>query len=330
MEPHDCTPPVVLGLDFGGTKIAAAVCDVRTATAARHDHGRHAGRRWCARATFAARSSRAAAALLDGVARRAARWSRVGASTFGIPTDDGVALAPTIPGLGRAAARPRSCAGAFPGAEVRLATDVKAAAAAEARVRRAGRLRPRPLPQPRHRAGRGDRRRRRGAVRPARRGRRDRLQPARPATTSGVALADRIPLEDAVSGKALLGRAPRLLPGATARRRSSPARRAIPADDRGARRVRQRALAPCRQPRHRRRPGPDRGGRRAWSGPGPLEAGAARAPSTPQSRSRRARARPLPVRRPARGRARARHRRRPRACSTEAPHDPAQEGSAAR
>src|SRR5689334_10565204 len=56
----------------------------------------------------------------------------VGVSTFGIPFDDRVELAPTIDGWGdlRLGDEVRS---AFPGAAVRMATDAKAAAQAEAR-----------------------------------------------------------------------------------------------------------------------------------------------------------------------------------------------------
>jgi glucokinase len=118
-------PPVVLGFDFGGTKIATAVCDTagtRLAAAtietrpeagalANLERGIEAGRR-----------------LLDEVPDH--ELVAVGASTFGIPADDGVHLAPAIPGwggirLGVALEK------AFDGAEVRLATDVKAAARAE-------------------------------------------------------------------------------------------------------------------------------------------------------------------------------------------------------
>ncbi|MCP6769562.1 ROK family protein, partial [Klebsiella pneumoniae] len=53
----------------------------------------------------------------------------VGACTFGIPREDGVALAPTVPGWD---ALPFGSAlrEAFDGVPVRLANDVKAAAAA--------------------------------------------------------------------------------------------------------------------------------------------------------------------------------------------------------
>jgi glucokinase len=120
--------PVVLGLDFGGTKIAMAVCEpdgeVRASTTV------SSGGELGARASFergiqAARDLRAAAAPGREVAA-------VGVSTFGIPFEDRVELAPTIDGwsdlpLGR------EVRSAFPGAAIRLATDAKAAAQAELR-----------------------------------------------------------------------------------------------------------------------------------------------------------------------------------------------------
>src|ERR1700712_1276216 len=118
--------PVVVGLDFGGTKIAVAVSDVD-------------GRRLAERtvATVAAEGGTfnlalgmtAARGLLGSVDD--ARLVAVGAATFGIPGEDGIDLAPAIPGwsdlrlefeLGRA----------FPDVPIAVATDVKAAALAEA------------------------------------------------------------------------------------------------------------------------------------------------------------------------------------------------------
>ena len=120
--------PVVLGLDFGGTKIAMAVCELdgelRASTTV------SSGGELGARASFdrgisAAREVLAAAAPGREVVA-------VGVSTFGIPLDDRVELAPTIDGWGdlRLGHEVRS---AFPGAAVRLATDAKAAAQAEVR-----------------------------------------------------------------------------------------------------------------------------------------------------------------------------------------------------
>jgi glucokinase len=120
--------PVVLGLDFGGTKIAAAVCDLTGRTLASSvvtslaeqgaqssfDHGLKTARDLLA--------SQAAGAPV----------AAVGVATFGIPSDDGVALAPAIDGW-ESLPIGRELAAAFPGVPIRLANDVKAAAAAEVR-----------------------------------------------------------------------------------------------------------------------------------------------------------------------------------------------------
>lgn len=120
--------PVVLGLDFGGTKIAMAVCELdgelRASTTV------SSGGELGARASFdrgitAAKEVLAAAAPGREVAA-------VGVSTFGIPFEDRVELAPTIDGWGDLALG-REVRSAFPGAAVRLATDAKAAAEAEVR-----------------------------------------------------------------------------------------------------------------------------------------------------------------------------------------------------
>jgi glucokinase len=119
--------PVVLGVDFGGTKIAVAVCDIdghrlgSMTVPTRPELG--------APASFA-RAVAAARALLRTVAAGSAPIA-VGASTIGIPGEHGVALAPNLPGWERFALG-RELRTAFEGAEVCLATDVKAAARAEA------------------------------------------------------------------------------------------------------------------------------------------------------------------------------------------------------
>jgi len=117
---------VVLGLDFGGTKIAVAVCDssgvrlASTTVSSGADDGAPAG---LARGIEAARSL-----LSDSVP--GASLAAVGACTFGIPGDDGVELAPNIPGW-NSLAFGRELRAAFPGVPVRMVTDVKAAAQAE-------------------------------------------------------------------------------------------------------------------------------------------------------------------------------------------------------
>jgi predicted NBD/HSP70 family sugar kinase len=120
--------PVVLGLDFGGTKIAMAVCEPNgeLCESTTVSSGGELG----ARASFergikAAREVLAAAAPGREVAA-------VGVSTFGIPFDDRVELAPTIEGWADLALG-HEVRSAFPGAQVRLVTDAKAAAEAELR-----------------------------------------------------------------------------------------------------------------------------------------------------------------------------------------------------
>ncbi len=121
-------PPVVVGIDFGGTKIAAAVCDLagNKIAASVVDTGGDRG----ARAAFdhgiqTARDLLIGCSAQDSVAA-------VGVSTFGIPFEDRVELAPSIDGWGSLALG-RELRAAFPGVSIRMATDAKAAAQAEAR-----------------------------------------------------------------------------------------------------------------------------------------------------------------------------------------------------
>jgi glucokinase len=120
--------PVVLGLDFGGTKIAAAVCglDGTRLGSATVSSGGELG----ARASF----DRGVATARDLLASAApgAPLAAVGVSTFGIPFDDRVELAPVISGWGDLPLG-RELRAAFPEAVIRMATDAKAAAAAEVR-----------------------------------------------------------------------------------------------------------------------------------------------------------------------------------------------------
>jgi len=121
-------PPVVLGLDFGGTKFAMMVCEpngerlASSTVAAVGELG--------ARASFD-RGIEAARALLAGAAA-GRQLAAVGVSTFGIPFDDRVELAPAISGWDRLAFG-RELRDAFPGAQIAMATDAKAAAQAEVR-----------------------------------------------------------------------------------------------------------------------------------------------------------------------------------------------------
>jgi glucokinase len=121
-------PPVVIGLDFGGTKIAAAVCDL-------------AGNK-LASVVVASRGELGAEASFDHGVETArdllrstaagARLAAVGVATFGIPFEDRVELAPAIEGWGTLRFG-RDLRAAFPGVPVAMATDAKAAAKAEAR-----------------------------------------------------------------------------------------------------------------------------------------------------------------------------------------------------
>lgn len=119
--------PVVLGVDFGGTKIAVGACDLDGRRLASNtlsaDGDRGAG-------VTLRRGIDAARALLRELP--AAELSAVGVATFGIPAADHVGLAPTIDGWDRLALRDELSA-AFAGVPVSVMTDVKAAALAEAR-----------------------------------------------------------------------------------------------------------------------------------------------------------------------------------------------------
>jgi predicted NBD/HSP70 family sugar kinase len=120
--------PVILGLDFGGTKIAMAICDpsgnrvADTVLATDADIGA---------ASVFERSIAAARDLLRAAAPDS-ELVAVAAATFGIPFEDRVELAPAIPGW-ETLAFGRELRAAFPGVRLRMATDVKAAALAESR-----------------------------------------------------------------------------------------------------------------------------------------------------------------------------------------------------
>jgi glucokinase len=120
--------PVILGLDFGGTKIAIAVCSLDGTRLGSATVG--SGGELGARASFG-RGVQAARDLLDNVAP-GATLAAAGVSTFGIPFEDRVDLAPAISGWGDLPFG-RELRAAFPGAAIRMATDAKAAAQAEVR-----------------------------------------------------------------------------------------------------------------------------------------------------------------------------------------------------
>jgi glucokinase len=120
---------VVLGLDFGGSKVAAALCglggEIQRQSVIATDPALGA----MANLDRALGLARAVLQQppLDGAARKLVA---VGACTFGIPAENGVALSPAIPGWDKLPLR-RHLEDAF-GAPVVLLTDVKAAASAEA------------------------------------------------------------------------------------------------------------------------------------------------------------------------------------------------------
>lgn len=125
--------PVVLGIDFGGTKIATAVCDLagnKLASTVVDSLGERGARVSFNHGVQVARELLAQVNADAGSAPPA--LEAVGVATFGIPFEDRVELAPAIDGwdtlpLGR------ELKAAFPGARIRMATDAKAAAHAEAR-----------------------------------------------------------------------------------------------------------------------------------------------------------------------------------------------------
>jgi glucokinase len=122
------TPPVVLGIDFGGTKIATAVCDLagnKIASVVVDSLGARG-----ARVSFDHGVDTAKALLAESA--DGADLAAVGVATFGIPFDDRVELAPAISDWG-ALELGRELRATFPGTRVELATDAKAAAQAEAR-----------------------------------------------------------------------------------------------------------------------------------------------------------------------------------------------------
>jgi glucokinase len=120
--------PVLLGIDFGGTKIATAVCDLSGDKLASAVVDSLAERG--ARASFDHGVATAAGLLAAHAA--GASVAAVGVATFGIPFEDRVELAPAIDGWERLALG-RELRRAFPGAIISMGTDTKAAAQAEAR-----------------------------------------------------------------------------------------------------------------------------------------------------------------------------------------------------
>ncbi len=114
-------------MDFGGTKIALAVCDLGGRCLAQQVLATCPGDGGDA---VLGRGISAGQTLLARMGERC-QLAAVGVSTIGIPRDNKVELAPAIPGWEHVALAP-SIRAAF-GVRVRVATDVKAAATAEAR-----------------------------------------------------------------------------------------------------------------------------------------------------------------------------------------------------
>lgn len=118
--------PVVAGLDFGGSKIAVAVARLSAAPLATATIGVRPDE--SAEQTFG-RGVDAVRSLLADV-DAAATPAAVGACSIGIPRRGGVDLAPNLSGWEQFPFGARVQA-AFPGVEVRIGNDVKAAAEAE-------------------------------------------------------------------------------------------------------------------------------------------------------------------------------------------------------
>jgi glucokinase len=200
--------PVVLGLDFGGSKIAAAVSDVagvRLGSVTTRNRVEDD-----AKATLD-RGIAAAQTLLDQTAMGRPLIA-VGACTFGIPGEDGVGLAPTIDGWGDLAFG-RELRRAFDGAQIRLATDVKSAATAEAEW--GALLGCDPGIYVNLGTGLAVAIVVNGSVLHGRNGAAGEIgYNLRHGSDIGLSLDERVPLEESVSGKALLGAATELLPRA--------------------------------------------------------------------------------------------------------------------
>lgn len=113
----------VLGIDFGGTKTALAVGDAG---------GRLLARRRIENAEAPADQVVARALATAQALVREFPVDAVGVSTMGVTGEDGVELAPNVPGWS-ALRLPDTVRAAFPGKPVAIVNDVKAAALAECR-----------------------------------------------------------------------------------------------------------------------------------------------------------------------------------------------------
>lgn len=116
--------PLILGLDFGGTKIACAVADLAGTPRAEVEIATEAdrGAKQALERTFAA--------VDDLLARCPGRLVGVGVSTMGITFEDRVELAPNVDGWSDLRL-PGQLGAQYPGVGIRIDNDVKAAAFAE-------------------------------------------------------------------------------------------------------------------------------------------------------------------------------------------------------
>src|SRR5262249_11832468 len=95
----DAGADFVVALDFGGAKIALAAAGLDGAHLAQRRIGREAGQ---GAAAVVRRALAAAAALVEGAAARCGgRCRGAGAVTPGVIREDGIALAPALPGWER-------------------------------------------------------------------------------------------------------------------------------------------------------------------------------------------------------------------------------------
>lgn len=121
---------VVLALDFGGTKIAAAIAEADGAAIIVHDscptHAAQGARQALERGISLARQ------LSDGSATQGRPVAAIGVATMGITEESRVRLAPTVPGWSDLQI-PATLATVFPSQPLVIENDVRAATIAELR-----------------------------------------------------------------------------------------------------------------------------------------------------------------------------------------------------
>ena len=274
--------PVVLGLDFGGTKIAAAVVRPQRAPPG-HRHRGERPRPGRARVVPQGRVGRPRAARQRGPREQSRRGRSVHLRDPLRRPGRAGAHHPRVELAGVRAAAARG----VPRGPGQRSDGREGGGGGRGALGLARRLRPGPVRQPGHGSGGSARRRRAGRHRQPRRGRRDRVQPAPAHRRRAARPRDRILLEDRVSGLALSRQATRAAgrPMRAADVFATHARR--PGHRHGAAGVRRRALLPRGQPGHRPRPGAGLGRRRHGPLLGRDRHGAASRRSTPRRRTRR-------------------------------------------